>query len=311
MVFAQGDAHGVSAVATSPFREGVRQLSRRNALSSLTGAAVVALSAEIYLGKDAMASDLVLGFKPITLNGYYSGHLQGFCTNQRDSVYWSMTTSLVKTGIDGVPLKSVAVPNHHGDCCYLDGKIYVAVNLGRFNNAKKLADSWIYVYDAEDLSLLSKHEVNQVVYGAGGMAYGDGKFLVVGGLPVGFNENYLYEYDRNFKFIREVKLPSGYTFLGVQTVAYSADHWWLGCYGYPEMTLKVSKDFTKIQKFAFDSSLGIEQLNAGTYLVADGSCSKSQGCMGAIRPKPLDKWIADGVLRPLDNRTVGAIPPWR
>lgn len=56
----------------------------------------------------------------------------------------------------------------------------------------------MYVYDAKDLPFLSKHEVHQVVHGAGGIAFNDGRFFVVGGLLKG---DYVYEYDREAKFL--------------------------------------------------------------------------------------------------------------
>jgi hypothetical protein len=57
----------------------------------------------------------------------------------------------VKTNLDGKLLKQVPVVNHHGDLCFHDGKLFVAVNLGKFNDPKGNADSWVYVYDAKTL----------------------------------------------------------------------------------------------------------------------------------------------------------------
>ncbi len=71
--------------------------------------------------------------------------------------------------------------NHHGDLCFRDGKLYVAVNLGKFNDPDGNADSWVYVYDAESLKELARHETQEVLYGAGGIGYRDGHFFVVGG----------------------------------------------------------------------------------------------------------------------------------
>src|SRR5690606_21202490 len=103
-------------------------------------------------------------------------------------IYWSFTTRLVKTDRQGSVLHEVPVANHHGDLCTVDGKIYVAVNLGKFNDPDGNADSWIYVYNAEDLSLLDKHAVQEVFHGAGGIGAHDGRFYVVGGLPSGLDE---------------------------------------------------------------------------------------------------------------------------
>ena len=74
----------------------------------------------------------------------------------------------------------------------------------------------------------------KLVHGAGGIAYHDGKFIVVGGLPDEVDENYLYEYDASFKFLRRHVLASGHTQLGIQTVAWADGSWWFGCYGTPK-----------------------------------------------------------------------------
>ena len=97
-------------------------------------------------------------FAATKCDGDYKFHLQGVCTNRSDSIYWSFTTDLVKTDQGGNVQESIEVESHHGDLCFHDGRIYVAVNLGRFNDPKGNADSWIYVYDADTLKFLSKHE---------------------------------------------------------------------------------------------------------------------------------------------------------
>ena len=87
----------------------------------------------------------------VLCEGTYQHHLQGVCTDEK-SIYWSFTTTLVKTDMEGTLLKQVPVANHHGDLCFHDGKLYVAVNLGKFNDPEGNADSWVYVYDAETLT---------------------------------------------------------------------------------------------------------------------------------------------------------------
>ena len=93
----------------------------------------------------------------VDCEGVYRHHLQGICADETGDLFWSFTTTLVKTNSTGKVLKKIEVGNHHGDLCHHDGRIYVAVNFGRFNDAQGNADSWVYVYDASDLSLVSKH----------------------------------------------------------------------------------------------------------------------------------------------------------
>lgn len=259
-----------------------RTFSRRSFLR-----AQLAPAALMFLPHGLMADAAKpLGSAVISCAGNYPGHLQGICTDNRDKVYWAFTTVLVKTDASGAVLKQIPVALHHGDLCYLDGKIYVAVNLAKFDDATSLADSWVYVYDAEDLSLLAKHKAGEVIYGAGGIAYHDGKFLVVSGLPEGFKENYLFEYDRDLKFLRKITLQSGYTTKGIQTVAFNDNHWWFGCYGAPHVLLKVDEHFQKIEKFVFDCALGIVPVGRTSFLVARGNsaCSKNSGCTGQLVP---------------------------
>lgn len=98
-------------------------------------------------------------FHNVTCEGAYPHHLQGVCADQ-EAIYWCFTTQLVKTDLDGKLLKKVPVANHHGDLCFHDGKLFVAVNLGKFNDPKGNADSWVYVYNAGDLSFVSQHKTS-------------------------------------------------------------------------------------------------------------------------------------------------------
>jgi hypothetical protein len=221
-------------------------------------------------------------FHAVQCEGAYPGHLQGICTNERDAIYWSFTKVLVKTDIDGRVLHQVEVASHHGDLCFHDGKIFVAVNLGQFNQPAGKADSWVYVYDANTLREHAKHKVPELVHGAGGIAVRDGRFFVVGGLPVGADDNSVYEYDASFAFQKRHALASGYTLMGIQTVAFAADHWWFGCYGNPRVLLKADKSFKLVGKWELDCSLGIVGLPAGQFLVARGSFEKGKGYTGRV-----------------------------
>ncbi len=207
-------------------------------------------------------------FSGVNCEGIYRHHLQGICTKEKDAVYWSFTTTLVKTDAKGKVVKKVPVANHHGDLCHHDGKLYVAVNLGRFNDPKGNADSWVYVYNADDLSFVAKHKTSEVFHGAGGTAYHNKKFIVVGGLPDGVQENYAYEYDMDFKFIKKHVIKSGHTQLGIQTAAFADGHWWFGCYG--NKLIKTDTSFKMVGKYDFDCGLGIIGIRPGKFLIARG-----------------------------------------
>lgn len=210
-------------------------------------------------------------FHPVTCEGVYPLHLQGIATDGTAAIFWSWTDTLVKTDLQGHLLARVPAPNHHGDPCYAGGKVYVAVNLGKFNAPEGKADSWVYVYHADTLALEAKHAVPEVVHGAGGIAEHAGKFLVIGGLPPGVEENYLYEYDAAFKFRGRHVLASGYTDKGIQTATWRGDSWWFGCYGKPQVLLRANAEFKLMGRWNFDAALGLEALPDGRFLLGRDS----------------------------------------
>lgn len=236
--------------------------------------------------------------RPTACEGTYPHHLQGVCGDEEGSIYWSFTTKLVKTDGNGKVLKTVDVPDHHGDLCSVDGAIYVAVNLGKFNDPAGNADSRVYVYRAEDLSLQAQHETPEVFHGAGGIAHHDGKFMVVGGLPNDVTENYVYEYDPEFKFVKKHVLAGGHTHLGIQTAAFADGAWWFGCYGRPKsasapatppILLKADASLSKAERFEFDASLGILPLGGGRFLIARGGTDGAKRHTGRLVPAIADR----------------------
>lgn len=221
-------------------------------------------------------------FGNVACEGDYQHHLQGVCINNSDAIYWSFTTELVKTDTAGRVLKKVPVTNHHGDLCFYKGRIYVAVNLGRFNDPNGNANSWVYVYDADSLDLISKHETQQVFHGAGGIGVMDDHLFVVGGLPDGVEENYVYEYDIGLRFVRKHVIKSGWTHLGIQTATFHNGAWWFGCYGSPQILLKTDAQFRMLGRYKFDCSLGIVGTTPDRLLVAKGPRTKTGRCLGSL-----------------------------
>lgn len=244
------------------------------------------------------ANPLAADFQPVACEGTYPQHLQGVCTDDKNAIFWCFTTKLVKTDRTGSVVKLVDVANHHGDLCFHQGKVFVALNLGKFNDPKGNADSWVYVYDAGDLALLAKHKTPEVFHGAGGIAFHEGKFLVVGGLPNDVNENYVYEYDSEFKFVKKHVLASGHSHLGIQTATFGDGDWWFGCYGRPKsdtapstppILLKADASLKKVERFEFDCSLGIVPVGDGKFLIARGGSTKDKGHTGRLVLAVADK----------------------
>ncbi|WP_235935271.1 hypothetical protein [Candidatus Laterigemmans baculatus] len=221
-------------------------------------------------------------YRDVACEGTYSHHLQGVCVDE-ESIYWSFTTTLVKTNLAGEVIQRIPVANHHGDLCYHDGKLYVAVNLGKFNDPAGNADSWVYVYDAASLQEVERHGVPEVFHGAGGIGFRDGRFFVVGGLPAEVDENYVYEYDGDFQFVGKHVVKSGHTHLGIQTAAFAHGRWWFGCYGSPPVLLVTGADFAMQGRYEFDASLGVVGLPDGRLFAASGRCEQGTGCTGRVR----------------------------
>lgn len=214
----------------------------------------------------------------------YDGHLQGMATDFKDFLFWSQTTQLVKTDLKGKVLKVVDVPTHHGDLDYYDRKIYVAVNLGKFNEEPSQADSWVYVYEPEDLELLQKYPVPELVHGAGGIAIHNKKVMIVGGLPDNgkYDKNFVYEYNLNLKFQKRHELASGYTHLGIQTACFFMGHWYFACYGSESKTLKpvvlkvseTDDNLKLVKTYDVDMSHGMIGLENDEFLYSSKSLDK-------------------------------------
>ena len=221
-------------------------------------------------------------FGSVQCAGDYRHHLQGVCTDEKDAIFWSFTTELVRTNREGKVLHKIPVPNHHGDLCFHKGKLYVAVNLGKFNDPQGNADSWVYVYDARSLKRIDKHPAQEVFHGAGGIGVMADSFYVVGGLPDGVRENYVYQYDARFRFQRKHVIASGWTRLGIQTATFHDGAWWFGCYGSPAILLKTDKRFQMLGRYEFDGSLGLVGAARNRLLVAKGPRTDQGRCLGSL-----------------------------
>jgi hypothetical protein len=251
------------------------QIDRRTMLQTVAAATALSWLAPLPAKASEKTGRVQGAFHPVSCEGFYPGHLQGICTDQRDSIYWSFTEALVQTDVDGKVRKQVPVAWHHGDLCYRDGRVYVAVNLGKFNQPPGKANSWVYVYDADTLEELARHPVPEAVHGAGGIACDKKRFIVVGGLPPGIDDNYLYEYDLSFSFQKRHVFKSGYTVKGIQTATYFRDRWWFGCYGKPQVLLIADQSFNFLGRYVVSCSVGIDGLPDGRFLL--GRTREEQG----------------------------------
>ncbi len=58
---------------------------------------ILTLAVALLVVSSVQAQD----FRNVTCEGTYPHHLQGICTDDKDSLYWSFTTTLAKTDLNG------------------------------------------------------------------------------------------------------------------------------------------------------------------------------------------------------------------
>lgn len=219
---------------------------------------VAATTGSVWPVSAVSLAELPIG-SVITCEGSYKDHVQGMASDG-EAIYWSFASTLVKTDFDGKILKSVPVPYHCGDPCLADGRLYVPYGGGSWNREIGNAQShnFIRVYSS-DLELIREYRVPEVVYGAGCVEFHNGSFFIGGGLPDGKTENYIYEYDKNFRFMKRHVIPVASS-LGIQTIKYAAGSFWLGCYGKPNFCIRTDEQFRIQNRYEYATTVGVINL---------------------------------------------------
>lgn len=194
-----------------------------------------------------------------------SGHIQGVATDGK-YIYLSYSGNILKSDWQGNIIKFIKTPrfdgledpkndiaalkkkfniriHHSGDCCFHDGKLYVAYCGSGFNRRYESGWSYNYVYVFDtDLNFIRRHHVPDMVHGAGGITFANGRFYLVGGRPAGVTGNTLYEYDSSFKLLKKHQLKFN-SDKGIQTISWDGEHFWIGCYKTGDFAFLVDKDF--------------------------------------------------------------------
>ncbi|MBR0458230.1 MAG: hypothetical protein IJJ26_03245 [Victivallales bacterium] len=203
--------------------------------------------------------------RTIPCEGLYTGHLQGIATDGKH-IFWSFTTTLVKTDMEGKLVKKVQVPRHSGDPCLLNGKLYIPVNRGKFNKPKGASKDSIEVYDAETLELRKTVEIPECDHGAGAIGTFQNHIWLTGGLPDDAPCNIILEFTEELEFVKRHECQ-GYTKMGIQTMKRMRGLWWCGVYDKPA-SFVCDDNFTVLVRNPVYLAVGMAELPDGTILVA-------------------------------------------
>ena len=217
------------------------------------------------IGVHVYRLDGVSATNEIVCEGAYDGHLQGVDTDGTN-IWWSFTSTLVRTDLKGRVLAKTEAPRHQGDLCVRSGRLYVAVNRGKFNQPDE-GVSEVTAYDAQSLAVLKTWSID-LPFGACGMTEKDGHFFVVGGLPATVEFNWVAEYDADFKLVKMHQLKTGFTLMGMQTASAMNGRLYFGIYGSagdPPGVLDCPGDLSSFTRHVGHGSMGILKIGNTVY----------------------------------------------
>ena len=214
----------------------------------------------------------------ITCPGMHTNHLQGI-TILDGKIYWSHTTKIICTDMQGKFINMVDAPYHQGDLCAVDGKIYVGVNHKKFNKLNK-AENYVYVFD-KNLNFIEKIKIDEMLCGLGGMEYHNGSFYLVGGADPIEPTFRIGKYSKDFKLEKMYYIPVGKSRLGVQTICFGYGKFWLGVYqlkGANEGLWEMDTDFKIVKKHNLGGAVGIVPTNKNEreFIIASAHYAKKE-----------------------------------
>ncbi|MBP3357668.1 MAG: hypothetical protein J6K91_02045 [Opitutales bacterium] len=215
----------------------------------------------LVLATFTLFSAVSFASQKIVCTGKYKNHLQGI-TMLDGKIYWSYTTKIICTDMQGKIVNLVDAPNHQGDLCVADGKIYVATNHKKFNKLNQ-AENFVYVYDS-NLNFIEKIKIDEMLCGLGGMEYYNGSFYLVGGADPKEPTFRIGKYSKDFKLEKMYYIPNGNSKLGVQTICFGYGKFWLGLYLQPNCKdglWEMDTNFNVVKKHHINASVGIVPTN--------------------------------------------------
>ncbi len=181
------------------------------------------------------------------------GHVQGICCDE-DAIYAVFTNRIYKIDWQGNVLKSVSAPQHSGDPCLANGKLYASMS----------SDEGVALYEYDlDLNLTRKVKLEGCP-GADGVVYLNGKFYVGG--PSTYDphkDNLTLVYDSEFNLVQKASVNFDVeTHYGPQSIAAWNDKVFIAFYprdDAPAVTLRslcVDEELNNVASFTLDGSNG-------------------------------------------------------
>lgn len=180
-----------------------------------------------------LAAALVASAAPsgIVCEGEYPYHMQGVATDGTN-LYWTFTTVLVRTDLDGKVLSRYEITRsggHMGDLCCRDGRVFVSMNHA-YRDGCRVGDE-VWEFDGRTLELARRHPTPQMIWCNNGLEWYGGYFWLVANVPHHSRYNYVFQFTPDFRFKCCRPIDSGWTNIGVQTVCLHGDKMLFGYYG--------------------------------------------------------------------------------
>lgn len=219
------------------------------------------ISAYAQFSKLGMSATTVAA--EVTLDTTYPAHLQGIdCDGTY--MYWSFTTYLVKSQLDGTTITAVAVPSHSGGICYYNNKIYVATCVGGYGTSSQ---NYIKIYNCSDLSLDETIDItSDIEYGIGAIAHNpnNGHFYVGNAATPALNiDQRVYEFDSDFNKVDMHVTIENYESYGVESLRLVNGMWYVVGYG---ATVWFDENFeTKLYEDNIGGAYGIAHYSGTQY----------------------------------------------
>ena len=192
-----------------------------------------------------------------SLSSFWKGvHVQGFACAP-DAIYLGVDRSgIFKFDWDGHFLKHVDAPNHTGDVCWYNGRLYTSVDVLAGPRPKR--SGIVQVYDAE-LNLLREAFIEQ---GVDGICAKDGiLYLGMNNVPAQHRVNQIGRMDaKTLEFLDRVDIDYGHdTSWGTQNITTDGENFWVEFYS--KMPLAVfDRDWKPVRSLDFKSSQGFDFL---------------------------------------------------